>query len=109
MAEPVPSLYSLGAAPFFFGFLSILRGTIGLRTRHDYPECSNQYWEFRQSQTNCRSIHTQDAYHHNNMDRRLKIKVFMTGLEKESLIRIGLIMKRKALKEDICGRKASGA
>ena len=29
---------------------------------------------FRQSQTNCRSIHAQDAYHHNNMDRRLKNK-----------------------------------
>ena len=34
-----------------------------------------------------------------------KIKAFMIGLEKESLIRTGLIMK----KEDICGRKASGA
>ena len=43
-----------------------------LPTRHDYPKCSNQYWEFRQSQNNRRSIHTQDAYHHNNMDRRLK-------------------------------------
>ena len=43
-------------------------------TRHDCPECSDQYWEFRQSQINCRSIHAQDAYHHNNMDRCLKNK-----------------------------------
>ena len=41
-------------------------------TRNDCPECSEQYWEFRQSQANRRSIHAQDAYHHNNMDRRLK-------------------------------------
>ena len=40
-------------------------------TRNNYPECSDQYWEFRQSQANHRSIHAQDAYH-NNMDRRLK-------------------------------------
>ena len=39
MAEPVPSLYSLGAAPFFSGFLSILRGTIGLPTRHVPSGC----------------------------------------------------------------------
>ena len=43
-----------------------------LPTRHDYPECSNQYREYRQSQTNRWSIHAQDAYHHNNMDQRLK-------------------------------------
>ena len=41
-------------------------------TRNNCPECSDQYWEFRQSQTNRWSIHAQDAYHHNNMDRRLK-------------------------------------
>ena len=80
-----------------------------LPTRHDCLECSNQYQEYRQSQTNRRSIHAEDAYHHNNMDRCLKIKVFMISLEKESLLRTGLIMKRKALKEDICSRKASGA
>ena len=68
-----------------------------LPTRHDGLECSNQYREYRQSQTNRRSIHAQDAYH--NMDRRLKIKVFMIGLEKESLTRTGLIMKRKAIKK----------
>ena len=43
-----------------------------LPTRHNCPECSNQYWEFRQSQINRWSIHAQDAYHHNNMDRHLK-------------------------------------
>ena len=41
-------------------------------TRSNCLEYIDQYWEFRQSQTNRRSIHTQDAYHHNNMDRRLK-------------------------------------
>ena len=45
-----------------------------LPTRHDCPWCSNQNWEFRQSQINRRSIHAQDAYHHNNMNRRLKNK-----------------------------------
>ena len=33
----------------------------------------------------------------------------MIGLEKESLIKTGLIMKREVLKEDTCGRKASDA
>ena len=45
-----------------------------LPTRHDCPECSNQYREYRQSQTNRQSIHAQDAYHHDNMERRLKNK-----------------------------------
>ena len=45
-----------------------------LPTRHDCPECSNQYREYRQSQTNHRSIHAQDTYHHNNMDWWLKNK-----------------------------------
>ena len=31
--EPIPTLYSLGAAPFSSGFLSILWGTIGLPTK----------------------------------------------------------------------------
>ena len=43
-------------------------------TRHDCPECSNQYREYRQSQTTCRSFHAQDAHYHNNIDRRLKNK-----------------------------------
>ena len=50
--------------------------------RHDYPECSNQYREYRQSQTNRRSIPAQDAYHHNNMDRRLKNKSVHDRLRK---------------------------
>ena len=33
----------------------------------------------------------------------------MIGLEKELLTRTGLIMKRKTMEEDMCGRKASGA
>ena len=79
-----------------------------LPTRYDCPECSNQYWEFRQSQTNHRSIHTQDTYHHNNMDQRLKIKVLMLGLENELLTKSGLIMKKKATKGNMFGRKANG-
>ena len=43
-----------------------------LPTRSNCPECSDQYWEFRQSQANRRSIHAQDAYHHDNIDWRLK-------------------------------------
>jgi hypothetical protein len=43
-----------------------------LPTRNNCPECSEQYWEFRQSQAKRRSIHARDEYHHNNMDRRLK-------------------------------------
>ena len=42
------------------------------------------------------------------MDRRLKIEVFMIGLEKELLIKTGLIMKKKAMREDMFGRKANG-
>ena len=80
-----------------------------LPTRHDCLECSNQYREYRQSQTNRRSIHAQDAYHHNNMDRRLKMEVFMIGLENELLTKTGLIMKKKTMKENMSGRKANGA
>ena len=49
-----------------------------LPTKNNCLECSEQYWEFRQSQANRRSIHARDEYHH-NMDRRLKIEVFMIG------------------------------
>ena len=51
MPEPVPTLYSLGAAPFSSGFLLILRDTIGLPARHapfgcfllhDQPSLSQQ-------------------------------------------------------------------
>ena len=37
------------------------------------------------------------------------MKVFMIDWEKESLDRTGLIMKRKTLKVDTRGKKASGA
>ena len=43
-----------------------------LPTRNNCPECSEQYWEFWQSQANRRSIHAQDVYHYNNLDRRFK-------------------------------------
>ena len=77
-------------------------------TRSNYLECSDQYWEFRQSQTNRWSIHAQDAYHHNNMDQRLKMEGFKIGLEKELLIKTGLIMKKEVMKENVFGRKANG-
>ena len=77
-------------------------------TRNNCPECSDQYWEFRQSQANHRSIHAQDAYHHNNMNRRLKMEMFIIGLEKELLIKTGLIMKKKVMRENMFGRKANG-
>ena len=80
-----------------------------LPTRHDCPEYSNQYREYRQSQTNRRTIHAQDAYHHNNMDRHLKNESVHDRLGKESLDRTRLIMKRKTLKEDTRGRKATSA
>ena len=79
-----------------------------LPTRNNCLECSEQYWEFRQSQANHRSIHAQDEYHHNNMDQRLKIEVFMIGLESELLIKTGLIMKKKVMRKNIFGRKANG-
>ena len=79
-----------------------------LPTRNNYPECSDQYWEFRQSQANRRSVHAQDAYHHDNMDRRLKMEVFIVVLEKGLLIKTGLIMKKKATRENMFGRKANG-
>ena len=41
-------------------------------TRYNCPECSKQYWEFRQSQANRRSIHAREEYHHDSMDQRLK-------------------------------------
>ena len=41
-------------------------------TRNNWPECSEQYWEFKQSQANRWSVRAQNEYHHNNMDRRLK-------------------------------------
>ena len=79
-----------------------------LPTRLDCLECSSQYWEFRQSQANRWSIHARDEYHHNNMDWRLKMEVFMIGLESELLIKTGLIMKKKTMTENMFDRKANG-
>ena len=42
------------------------------------------------------------------MDQRLKIEVFMIGLEKELLIKTRLIMKKKVMKENMFSRKANG-
>ena len=39
MPEPIPTLYSLGVAPFSFGFLSNLLDTIGLPTKHIFSHC----------------------------------------------------------------------
>ena len=39
MPEPVPSLYPLGVAPFFSGFLLNLLDTIGLPTKHIFFHC----------------------------------------------------------------------
>ena len=77
-------------------------------TRNNCLECSEQYWEFRQSQANHRSIHAREEYHHDSMDRRLKIEVFMIGLESELLIKTELIMKKKVMRKNMFGRKANG-
>ena len=77
-------------------------------TRNNYLECSEQYWEFRQSQANHWSIHARDEYHHDNIDRRLKIEVFMIGLESELLIKTRLIVKKKVIRKNMFGRKANG-
>ena len=39
MPEPVPTLYSLGVAPFSSGFLSNLLGTIGLPAKRILSRC----------------------------------------------------------------------
>ena len=39
MPEPVPSLYSLGVAPFSSGFLLNLLDTIGLPAKHIFFRC----------------------------------------------------------------------
>ena len=39
-----------------------------LPTRNNCPKCNGQYWEFRQSQANRRSIHARNKCHRNNMD-----------------------------------------
>ena len=42
------------------------------------------------------------------MDRRLKMEVLIIGLEKELLIKTGLIMKKKVMKKNMFGGKANG-
>ena len=61
-----------------------------------------------QSQANRQSIHAQGAYHHNNMDRRLKMEVFMIVLGNELLTKTGLIMKKKVTRKNTFGKKANG-
>ena len=39
MPKPVPTLYSLGVAPFSFGFLLNLMDTIGPPTKHIFFHC----------------------------------------------------------------------
>ena len=96
-----------GNKPFPF-FRHCWNKGLKLATRHDCPECSNQYREYRQSQTNRQSIHAQDAYHHNDMDWRLKNGSVHNWLGKELLTKTGLIMKKEATKENMFGRKANG-
>jgi hypothetical protein len=45
-----------------------------LPTRHNCLECNNQYAEFKQSQSNCLSIHEHLNYQPNNMDQCIKNK-----------------------------------
>ena len=68
-----------------------------------------KYREYRQSQSSRRSIHAQDAYHHNNMDRYLKNKSVHDRLGKRVVDQDWADHEEEALKGDICGRKASGA
>ena len=42
------------------------------------------------------------------MDRRLKIEMFMIGLENELLIKTELIMKKKVMRKNMFGRKGNG-
>ena len=53
-----------------------------LPTRNNCLECSKQYWEFRQSQVNHRSIHDRIEYQHNDVDRRLKNRSIHDRLRK---------------------------
>jgi hypothetical protein len=45
-----------------------------LPTRHNCPECSNQYLEFWQSPANRQSIHEHLSYQFNNVDQLIKNK-----------------------------------
>ena len=79
-----------------------------LPTRNNCLECSDQYWEFRQSQANHRSIHAQDAYHHDNMDRRLKNENVQYRLEKRVVDQDWADYEEEVTRENIFGRKANG-
>ena len=70
-----------------------------LPTRNNCPECSEQYWEFKQFQANHRSIHDRIEYQYNDVDRCLKIEAFMIDLEIEFLIKTRLIMKKKMMRK----------
>ena len=79
-----------------------------LPTRSNYPECSDQYWEFRQSQASRRPIHAQDAYHLNNMDRRLKNGSIHSRLGKRVVDQDWADYEEEVTRENIFGRKANG-
>jgi hypothetical protein len=49
-----------------------------LPTRNNCPECSEQYWEYKQSRTNHQSVYER-LDHPRDMDRRVKRKLFMIG------------------------------
>ena len=51
-------------------------------TRNNCPEYSEQYWEFRQSQVNCRYIHDRIEYQRNDVDWRLKNRSIHDRLRK---------------------------
>ena len=53
-----------------------------LSTRNNCSECSEQCWEFRQSQVNRRSIHDRIEYQHNDVDRCLKNRSIHDRLRK---------------------------
>ena len=69
-----------------------------LPIRNDCLECSEQYWEFRQSQANRQSVHARDEYHHNNMDWRLKNRS----------VHDWLVMEKKIMKRSMFDRKRNG-
>ena len=51
-------------------------------TSNNCLECNEQYWKFRQSQVNRRSIHDRIEYQHNEVDRRLKNRSIQDRLRK---------------------------
>ena len=79
-----------------------------LPTRNNCSECSERYWEFRQSQANHRSIHARDEYHHNNMDQRLKNRSVHDPLGKQ-VVDQNWADYEGVMKRDMFGSKANGA